>query len=223
MAKRELHARAIEMRRKGLSYSHIKRELGVSKSSLSLWLREVPLSESQILKLHTKTEAQIERCRASKARKRSDRLQEVRARAEQTLGKLSKRELLLCGYFLYWGEGSKTQILTTSLSNTDPAALVFFKSWLELMGVPEAKMRVRLQLYADMNPEEEVRYWSDVLSLPRSSFMNPYIKTSSRVGLSYKQRFTHGTCNLLCHDRDIGERVHTSLEIIRDRFIAPGT
>jgi orotate phosphoribosyltransferase-like protein len=48
MAHRELKQRAIELRQKGYSYSQIKAELGLSKSTLSNWLYDMPLSEERI-------------------------------------------------------------------------------------------------------------------------------------------------------------------------------
>ena len=41
-AKDDIRARARELRRRGLAYNEIAAELGVSKSSISLWLRDIP-------------------------------------------------------------------------------------------------------------------------------------------------------------------------------------
>lgn len=57
-----------------------------------------------------------------------------------------------------------------------------------------------------------------MLDLPLSSFRKPYIKTSSRTGLSYSQKFTHGTCNLIYGNRDVSEYVLMALEHIRSEF-----
>jgi hypothetical protein len=51
-------------------------------------------------------------------------------------------------------------------------------------------------------------------------FRRPYIKESKRSGLTYKQQFTHGTCNILCHRRDLGEYVHAGIASLQDSFIA---
>src|SRR5687767_9018589 len=44
-AKDDMRARAVELRLQGLSYAQIREHLDVSKSSLSLWLRDVPLRD----------------------------------------------------------------------------------------------------------------------------------------------------------------------------------
>lgn len=49
--------RARELRTQGWSYNDILREVGVSKSTLSLWLRDIPLTDEQILALSDKFRA----------------------------------------------------------------------------------------------------------------------------------------------------------------------
>ena len=55
--------KAIKLRKEGRSYSQIKKELRVSKSSLSLWLRQYPLSEKRLRELRDFNEQRIERFR----------------------------------------------------------------------------------------------------------------------------------------------------------------
>lgn len=218
MAKRELKARAIEMRTQEMSYSQIKSELGVSKGTLSGWLQDYPLSKERINELRGWSERRIEKCRETKALKKQSRLKDVRRRVTKDIGKLSKHELFIAGLFLYWGEGSKTKYTATALSNTDPAVLIFFITWLESLGVPRERLKVHIHLYTDMDVETELNYWSQTLNLSRTAFRKPYIKTSMRSGLTYSQKFTHGTCNVIYENRDVGEYVHMALECMRTQF-----
>jgi hypothetical protein len=48
-AKDDVRDHAVALRLQGKSYNDIRRELGVSKSTLSLWLRDVPLTEEHRL------------------------------------------------------------------------------------------------------------------------------------------------------------------------------
>ena len=50
-AKDDLRETAVAMRREGRSYREIREVVGVSKSTLSLWLRDIPLTEEQKLAL----------------------------------------------------------------------------------------------------------------------------------------------------------------------------
>ncbi len=218
MALREKKAEAIRMRLQGASYSQIKAEVGVSKSTLSLWLRDHPLSDERIRELRADSPIRIERFRNTMHAKREGRLANVRKTVSEDLGVLSEREVLIAGLFLYWGEGGKTKPCTTTISNTDPAVLLFFLRWMEILGVPKSRLRIHIHLYTDMNSEAELRYWSDLLGLPLSAFRKPYVKRSNRTDLTYKQKFSHGTCNVIYDNRDTAEYVSEALEVIRLKF-----
>ncbi len=218
MTLRKKKSEAIRMRRKGASYSQIKQKIKVSKSSLSLWLRDMPLSKERMRELRDFSAIRIEHYRETRRRTREARWAEVRKRASKDIGTLSKRELLIAGLFLYWGEGGKTKVAATTLSNNDPAMLLFFMKWLELLNVPKNRLRVHVHLYADMDVKVELHYWSKTLGLPLNAFRKPYVKASKRSGLSYGQKFTHGTCNLIYENRDVSEYILPALEHIRSQF-----
>ncbi len=54
MSKNSQKEKAIALRRKGLSYSEILKEIPVAKSTLSLWLRSVGLAKKQKQRLTEK-------------------------------------------------------------------------------------------------------------------------------------------------------------------------
>ncbi len=218
MAHREKKSEALEMRRNGASYSMIKDRVGVSKSTLSLWLRDMPLPEERIRELRDFNETRIERTRETKRRKKEVRLASVRNMAKEKIGKLNQRELFLAGLFLYWGEGGKTKETNIVLSNTDPSMMIFFIKWVETLGVSKDRLKIRINLYSDMNIEKELQYWSKTLHIPLSQFRKPYMKESKRSDITYTQKFTHGTCNVIYENRDIAELVLQSLREIQTRF-----
>jgi hypothetical protein len=218
MAHREKKVKALEMRRNGASYSMIKEQVGVSKSTLSLWLRDMPLTEERIRELRDFSETRIERTRETKRRKKEARLEGVRKTVKEKIAKLSEREIFLAGLFLYWGEGGKTKETNVVLSNTDPSMIKFYIKWLELLGVPKDRLKIRINLYSDMNIEEEMTYWSEKLHVPLSQFRKPYMKESRRTDITYTQKFTHGTCNVIYENRDVAELVLQSLSEIQSIF-----
>lgn len=220
MARRLEKQEAIQMRLAGATYSEIRSRYSVSKSTLSLWLREYPLSKARLREVRDISPARIERFRATMALKRSARLEQVKGLARTRIGGLTEREVLIAGYFLYWGEGWKTSSTRVALSNTDAAMLVFFIRWLEMLGVPRTKVKVQLHLYSDMNIERESQYWKKQLLLPDSCFRSPRVKNTTRAGLTYKNGFGHGTCDIIVDSRDASEMVLAGYEEIRSRFIA---
>lgn len=217
MARRQEKERALVLRRKGFSYSQIKSELGVSKSTLSGWLKDIPLSQKRMRELRDNSQIRIEKTRETKRIKREDRLSLVYKKVSDDLGELTDREFFVAGLFLYWAEGGKTTPYSISLSNTDPSMIRYYLKWLNKLQVPKDKVKIRLQLYKDMDINYEISFWSDILSLPKSCFRNPYIKKSNLSDVSFKG-FGHGTCNAIVDSRDVAEYVHQGLKRISKMF-----
>lgn len=218
MAKRKERDSAVAMRLEGKSYSEIKRIVQVSKSTLSRWLKDMPLPEERVRSLRDWSEKRIERCRNTKAEKRRVEFEHSLKSVETNIGPLSERELLLAGTFLYWGEGGKTKPYAVSLSNTDPSIISCFISWVILLGAERQKFRVRLHLYSDMKPEQEIDWWSNELRLPKAQFARSYIKRSSRTHITYVQRFTHGTCNVTYGGREVALQVYALIHYFQAMF-----
>jgi hypothetical protein len=208
--------KAIHLRRKGKSYSEIKRIMGVSKSSLSLWLRDIPLTEDQIKKLKGNKDKAIERFIETMKLKREKKLLGYYKRQKKTWLPLSDRELFLAGLFLYWGEGNKASRHTISISNTDPTMLVFSFVWMtKSLSIPKESIKASLQLYSDMDVEEATNYWSHTLGISRGRFNRPYIKKSTRSLIDQKG-FGHGTCTLIAQNTVIKENLLMAIKSIAD-------
>ncbi len=204
------------MRVDGKSYSEIKKVLKVSKSTLSLWLRDMPLSKEQMQAVRDFSPRRIERYRATMESKRQSRLGLAYKRAKNDIGKFSKRELFLGGLFLYWGEGAKSMRGSVLMANTDPAVVCFFLRWLEVLSVDLVRVKIKLHLYIDMDVQKETEYWSKALHIPKSQFRNPYIKSSALSGLTYKNGFGHGTCNVILGDIALWEYIMMALKYVKD-------
>ena len=227
MARIKDRQKVIILRKNGKTYSEIKRELGIPKSTLSNWLSKYPLTRDQ-LKAIEKTskrnkEVGVEKCRMTKRKKREKRLREIYIKEKSKLLPLTKREIYLIGLFLYWGEGLKDIKGALSLSNTDPSVIKFYLYWLvKNLGIPKKKIKVGIHLYVDMDVEESLNYWSRELQLSRNQFSKPYIKKTKKADIDQKG-FGYGTCNLILADVRLKERVMMGIKAIADyyaKFIA---
>ena len=108
---------ARQLRRTGLPLAEIAAHLGVAKSSVSLWVRDVEFSP-----LPRPPRGRRRDPNALQRRKRAeiDRLvEEGRAR----IGRLSEREFLVAGVALYAGEGTKRDG-AVRFANSDPRMIV---------------------------------------------------------------------------------------------------
>jgi len=212
------HNEAVKLRLKGWSYSQIKEKLGLSKSTLSGWLEKYPLSPERITALQGRNPRRIENFRATMQKKREAKNQIAYSKVERDIQKLSERELLIGGLFLYWGEGTKTSPATVMISNTDPAVLRYFVRWIRLFNVPTEKMHILLHLYKDMNVEKEIQFWSKELGLSKERFHKPWIKDSKLTDITYKSGFGHGTCHVRVYSRELYDYVMMGLKFIREKY-----
>ena len=147
--------KTIELRKQGKTYSQIKKELGVSKSTLSDWLSKYPLTEKQLkfLKQNRKNSRQlaIEKTIIVKRNKREMRIKSIYEEQRKYWVSLSQKELELAGIFLYWGEGNKRLDGPVFLNNTDPKVMKFALHWfMRGLSIPQEKIKVDLHLYLSL-------------------------------------------------------------------------
>jgi predicted transcriptional regulator len=220
MARIKDRERALALRKEGMSYGQIKKELDISKSTLSGWLKKYPLSKERISELRDNNDQRIERYRETMRKKREERIRDFYNQEEAKIFPISKRDLYLAGLFLYWGEGSKNSEARLVISNTDPGVINFFAFWLEnYWNVSKDKLKVQLHLYADMDVSTEINFWSAELDIPNSQFTKPYIKSSLSKRINHRGGFGHGTCNLTLGDARLSERVKAGLQAVREHYI----
>ena len=221
MSKILLREKAINLRLEGKTYGQIKRSLGISKSTLSGWLKNLELSKEQIKSLSRNKELSRdlakEKYRATRKKQRVDKLKIILGHQAAELLPLSKKELFLAGLFLYWGEGEKTRG-RLSISNTDPKVIKFSLYWMtKVLNIPKNKIKIQLHLYKDMNVENSVNFWSNSLNISKTQFYKPYIKKTNREGLTYKS-FGHGTCKLYIGSVVLSEKIAMSIKAISDYY-----
>jgi hypothetical protein len=109
-AKDELRVKARDLRQEGLSYDDIVAELGVSKSTVSAWVGDMPRPECLSYDECCRRQADaVVRYWAAERPQREARREAVRAAAAAEVGALSDREVLIAGAVAYWCEGVKNK------------------------------------------------------------------------------------------------------------------
>lgn len=217
MARQSERERALRLRKKGMSYSQIRGVFNVSKSTLSLWLHNHPLSDKRLRELRDWSKIRIERFRITMQKKKDDRLRVAYERQRKTLLPITQKELYVAGLMLYWGEGAKSKNSEVAISNSNPAILRFFLFWLQqCLSVPRENVRISLHLYKDMDMERELSFWSTTLGIPRRQFYKPYIKTSTTKRVLFKGGFGHGTCNVRVNSVALNNQTLMGIKAISD-------
>ena len=159
--------RARELRAESWTLQEIADELGVAKSSVSLWVRDVEfVPRPRQPGAHRRPHPWIARKEAEIA----ELLEEGRRR----IGRMSERDLLVAGTALYAGEGGKTGG-EVRFANSDPRMLLLFCAWLRhFFDVDESRLHLRLYLHQGLDLESANAYWSELLAIPVDQFYKPY-------------------------------------------------
>jgi DNA-binding transcriptional ArsR family regulator len=220
MANRMLKEKVLKERIENqTSYSELKKKFGVSKSTLSGWLKDFPLSEKRINELQANSPQRIERYRNTMKKKDDEKKDLAYQKISKMLGNFSEREILIAGMFLYWAEGGKTQRSGIALTNTNPDMLIFFIKWMKLFEIEKSSLKVKIHIYSDMDAEKQVNFWSEKLGLKKSQFYKPYIKQSKFSSITYKNGFGQGTCCVMASGRKIADLVLMGIKYISSSVI----
>jgi hypothetical protein len=187
----------------------IARRLGVSVSSVSLWVRDVELSPEQRLALRNKVSGGWSASARAARRRRQESQQHGRKLVR------AADPLFLAACMLYWAEGSKERNSVVFV-NSDPEMMAFFRRALTTtFGVPTSKFRVACNLFADhaARQAEIEDFWLEKLELPRSclrrSIVNVYSTHSKK---KRKNRLPYGTCRLVVCDTAVAQAIYGALQ-----------
>jgi transcriptional regulator with XRE-family HTH domain len=186
--KLEEQDRARVLRAEGWTMPEIAEELGVARSSVSKWTRDVPYVPRRPRKSP----------QAGRPNKlRDQRLAEISRLNEQgveRIGILKRRELLIAGLALYAGDGSKTDG-TVQFANSNADLVRFFCTWLRRnFAIDEGRLRLHLYLHQGLDLDAAIRHWSDITGIPPTQFGKPYRAVPDATIRHNKHE--HGCCHV---------------------------
>jgi transposase len=214
-AKDELHAQARDLRAQGLDYRMIAARLGVSKSSVSLWVRDLPTPQG--LSTQEVRERAAEGSRQYQARRREARdarRANERGGAAAEIGELSDREIIIAGAIAYWCEGSKSKPYSRGdrvvFTNSDPGLISFFLRFLDAAGISRSDLTFQVQIHESADVTAAQRFWIEATGGSESQYRSPTLKrhnprtTRKNVGDGY-----HGCLRIEVHR---GTRLYSRIE-----------
>jgi hypothetical protein len=182
-ARIEDKARAIELRRQGLSYREILALLPISKSSLSEWVRDLPLTQEEKKYLKGRTDINVSRGRIKAAtalrRRRIDRDAVLFEEAKIEFGRYVSEPFFLVGISLYWAEGTKRGN-SFHFINSDLDMISTMVTWIEgYLLVPKNKISLRLFIHKPFAHERFEEYWAKHTGISVSNFKKTIYKLSN--------------------------------------------
>ncbi len=202
-------------RKRGESYSKIRKKLGVSKSTLSEWFAST--SWSKIIKQDlTRRANYVARKRLRLINKKRREMwerwrEEAREEARRAFSKLKKDPLFVAGTMLYWGEGDSNLKNPMRFTNTDPRMVALYVKYLNTtIDIPKTTLRITLILYPDLSEKKCKEFWSAITRLPETQFY----KTQFIRGRHPTARLSRGICMVGCSGRRIKEKMMVWIDLL---------
>ena len=202
-------------REQGQSIKEIARAVGVSRSSVSLWVRDIELSGAQLDALRSRNpilNGQLAGARSRSARARSLRLD------AQTGGRAAARRgdpFHQAGCMLFWAEGSRHRN-AVHFTNSDPQMLAFFARFLRTFFDPAPeRMRVWCNLHADHAERlrEVEDFWLAAVDLPPACLIRSTVNVHSAASRRKRTNMLPwGTCRLTVHSTAIVQHLYGAIQ-----------
>ncbi len=109
---------------------------------------------------------------------------------------LEEEKLYSLAIGLYWGEGGKTNYQSTRLTNSDPAMIrVYYTFLTTICQIKPSKIHFHLQTFKDNSIAYAKKYWSDKLNIT-PNLVNTSTPISSQGNGTYKRINPYGVMTI---------------------------
>lgn len=185
----------MRLEKRGYSYNDILKEVAVAKSTLSGWLKGLPLTKEEKNYLKKRVNKNISRGRikaaAANRKNRLIREKQYVDEAREEFYRKKNNPLFLIGLSLYWAEGAKRSS-SLQFMNSDPEMIKVFVNWLEqIEGLDRQNLYYRLFIHKPYAHENCEEFWADYLKVPVEKFKKTVYKPT---GLLIKKRPDYKGC-----------------------------
>jgi hypothetical protein len=199
----------------GLSVKEIARRVGVSVSSVSLWVRDVPLTPDQEAALDARNP--VRNAQRNGAANNAKRCRAVRAAAQdhgRVLARMGEPQFI-AGCMLYWAEGAKSRN-NVVLVNSDADLLHAFVQFLrDYFGVLDERIAFSVNCFLrnGLSLAEIETWWLTRLGLPPSSLRKAAV---NRVSSASQRKRGHvlpyGTGRIAVHSTFIAQSIYGAIQ-----------
>jgi len=227
MARFKEKIKAQKLRKQGKSIKEIAKKLKISKSTVSIWCRDIQLTPEQIARLDERQIKGSYKGRIKGARIQRERylkkVETIKKQASKEIKKISKRDLFIAGIGLYWGEGSKTGCLVR-FYNSDPRIIYFMMTWFrKIFNIPTERFGMFININkVHKNRLDDVKeFWSKLTRVPLQQFRKPtLIKTKSKkVYANFNEHF--GTLSIrISKSSELFYRIQGHIETLYSKKIS---
>jgi hypothetical protein len=211
--------KARKLRKLGYSVRGISRRLKCSKSSISVWVRDIPLTVDQISKLKSNQD----KARAKAAlHHNSPKLKWARIRqsiiedaTKDIPKKPSMEQLRLIGSALYWAEGYTASRRSFVFANTDARMIKLMMKFLRTVcHTTMGKIRGCVNIHPSLGFKKAEAYWANISGIPVKQFHKPLLAIS-RASKQKRKTLTYGTFRIIISDVRLCSKIKGWIEGLR--------
>jgi hypothetical protein len=194
----EKQEKAKQLRRLGKSLNEIREKLRVSKSTASIWCKDVEVSRQGKQRLLRRWERGYEKGLRNISKEKSKEqwgYRKIRIQAyEQGLSSHPTHEDALC-IGLYWGEGTKYRSLWTFV-NSDRESIALMVRWAIRAGQNPDAFGAHVQIHPEDNltNDDVIDFWTEA-GIPRENIRVYRIRSCTSNG-KRSGKTPYGTCQL---------------------------
>lgn len=171
------------LRRRGYSFRQLSERLDISKSTASVWTRDVEMSPLGVERLSKYRKERNEFGHEILHQKKLERLKLADSVADDLFRQTNFQNAttIIALSMIYWCEGIKRDT-NVRFTNSDPRlARVFINMLEKTFVINRSKIRVTVHLHDYHNKKEVMEFWSSTLGIPLIQFTKPYRKKSNHI------------------------------------------
>tara|TARA_B110000503_G_C7094546_1_gene390935 strand:- start:99 stop:755 length:657 start_codon:yes stop_codon:yes gene_type:complete len=202
-----LKTKAVSLRKDGLAITKIADILNVSKSTISLWVKDIILSDKQKISLKNRSKVSSLRSLSFKDKRKS--FQSIGSKRIYT-----ESDLYIAGCMLYWGEGTKGKNYVR-ITNSDIAMLILFKKFvLTFFDVKNEDFKLSINCYTDYHDIDVIQdFWISKLDISSNNLKKSYINNiPSSSKCIKKNKLEWGTASLSIYRTDIVQEIYGAIQ-----------
>ncbi len=201
-------------REEGLALRVIAARLGVAVSSVSVWTRDIELTEAQHARLRQANPIYNQQLRGQAGRSASARAARL---AAQEHGRGMARQGIpehLAGCMLHWAEGSNARN-SVVFTNSDPEML---RAYLRFLRGPcqveddRISLSVNCHLNNGLSVDEIEAWWLAQLGLPASALRAATVNRPSSASRWGRNVLVYGTARLCVHSTFLVQSIYGAIQ-----------
>ena len=201
-------------REEGLALGVIATRLGVAKSSVSTWTRDIALTEEQHERLRAANPIYNQQLRGQAGRSASARAVRLAAQQHGRAAARSSDLVHMQGCMLYWAEGSKNRnrVVFTNADAEMHRAFIGFLRASYAVAAERVTLRVNCHLNNGLSLAEIESWWLGELGLPPTSIRTATVNRPSSASRWKRNVLRYGTATTCVYSTFIVQSIYGAIQ-----------